>query len=142
MEYIEVLEKDIDHHAILKMDPYLLIENDLLLLQKHDDDFTPLVSSAQVTDVIIQKCELFLGHKTKLFISEESVIDRLQHKILFEHLSHKEFKQLKSTLKQKMLPKSILPQILEYRQQSNNDFIASCQHFGFLPDDQLQRVSV
>jgi adsorption protein B len=141
LEYVELTEEAIDKNLIKKTDSYLLIENDLLIL-KEQDNLLPLVSSGQVVDVIVQKYEHELGKKTKLYISDGSQIDTLQHAVLFENLTLKEFKQLKIVLKQKMLPKSILPEIIEHCYTSGQDFISSCQSFGFLPQDQLKRIIV
>jgi adsorption protein B len=140
LEYVEITDEQVDHEALKKADPYVLVENDLLIL-KPKDGIQPLVSSGHIVDVMLQKCEHTLGKKTALYIAQSSCIEGLQHTLLFDELSVIEFRQLKIILKQKMLPKSILPQILEYKHNTGDDLIASCQHFGFLPPDQLKRIT-
>jgi len=140
LTYIEITDEHVDHKAIKKANPYMLLENDLLIL-KAKDGTHPLVSSGHIVDVMLQKCEHTLGMKTELYIAQSSSIERLQHILLFDELTTVEFRQLKTILKQKMLPKSILPQILEYKYSTGDDLIASCQHFGFLPPGQLKRIT-
>jgi len=141
LEYMKLSDELVDIDLVKKTDPYMLVENDLLIL-KEQGGVVPLVSTGQVVDVVMQKYENELGKKTKLYISDGTQINLLQHRILFDNLSFDEFMQLKIVLKQKMLPKTMLPKIMEYCSNSGIDFIKSCQSFGFLPKDQIERIAI
>lgn len=139
MEYIHIDHSMIDHEALHKADPYILLEYDLLILQKMNEA-QPLVSSRMVIDVVANNCKNRLENDITLYITRQSIIHALQHKILFKMLSEKEFHQLKQIVKEKMLPKSIMPEILSYKEKNGTDLIGACQAFGFLPPDQLERI--
>ena len=137
--YLDIKINDLDQTAIEKFDPYLLVENDILIL-KDRNGVQPLVSSGKVADVVVENTKNVLNRQIQPYISKLSTIEEIQHQILFNELEFEEFKHLKKILKQKMLPRTILPKILEYRQKTDRDLIACCQHFGFLPTDQLKRI--
>ncbi len=140
LKYIhDVTQDQADIETMNKVDRYSLLENDIIIL-KTINNVQPIVSSGQVVDVVVDECKKKLSQRTKLYITNESTIVTIQKEVLFHELSEKEFKQLRSVLKKKMIPKGMVDEILEYRIQNNQDFITSCQHFGFLPDDQLTRI--
>ena len=142
LEQIHLSQEDIDIDAVKKVDPFLLLEHDLLIL-KQKENGRLLVSSGQVVSVVLDQLKKELDtEQVHLFIAKLSDINVLQHKLLMSDLSDEEFKQLKVILKQKMLPKRILPQILAHRKRTGSSLVESCQHFGFLPSDQLARVQV
>ena len=141
LEYIDVKADDLDHSAIKKADPYILLEHDILIL-KEQNNIQPLVSSGQIVDVVMDNCESRLKNNVELFITKSSTIEEMQHKMFFQDLTQDEFRQLKMILKHKMIPKSIVPQILSHRQETGDDLIASCQYFGFLPAGQLKRIYI
>ena len=141
LEYIDVDADELDHSAIKKADPYILLEYDILILKKQNG-IQPFVSSGQIVDVVVEKCENVLKSNIELFITKSSTIESLQHQALFKDLSMDEFRQLKMIMKHKMLPKNIIPQVLSHREQTDDDLIASCQHFGFLPAGQLKRIYI
>lgn len=140
MEYIDVDHSMIDHDALQKADPYILLEYDLLILKKNKE-LQPLISSKQVIDVIAHNCQKRLNNNIALYITKQSTIHSLQHKILFKMLSEEEFLQMKQIVKMKMLPKSIIPEILAYKENNDTNLVQSCQAFGFLPADQLKRIA-
>ncbi len=141
LEYVDIDPEKIDYDAMQKSDPATLVEYDLLILRR-ENDLYPLISAGKVPDVIVQNLQKRLGTPVKLYIGKASEIDMYQHDLLFPSLDRREFRQLKMMLKQKMIPKSIISEVLEHRKKNGSDLISSCQHFGFLPKDQLQRIHV
>ena len=142
LAYTQINEEDMDTAAMKRVDPFLLLEHDLLVLKKREKGRS-LVSSGQVVKVVLDQIKEALDEsEVELLIAKPSAIDTIQHHLLMPALSDKEFKQLKVILKQKMLPKRILPEILAYRERTGSSLVESCQHFGFLPSDQLARVYI
>jgi adsorption protein B len=139
LEYIVITLDKIDHAIMKKMDRYAMLEHDLLVL-KATEDIQPIVSSHQLMDFIIDDCEKAISKKTQLFIASESIIHTIQKEILFPDLTENEYLQLRTVLKQKMVPRNMISEILDHKTKNDISFIASCQHFGFLPEDQLKRI--
>ncbi len=140
LKYIHDIAPDqIDSVTMNRVDKYSLLENDIIIL-KNVDHVQPIVSSGQVVDVVVDECRRKIADRTELYIANESTIVAIQKEVLFHDLSKTEFRQLRSVLKKKMIPRGMVDEILEYRTRHNQNFIASCQHFGFLPDDQLTRI--
>ncbi|GIT98385.1 glycosyl transferase family protein [Sulfurovum sp. TSL1] len=141
LEYIDITIDQIDRSLIKEMDRYAMLEHDILIL-KEKEGLQPIVSSHQLVDVIIDDYKKIISKDTKLFIANESTIQTIQKEILFPDLTENEYLHLRTVVKQKMIPRNMVSQILAYRAEHNITFIASCQHFGFLPEDQLKRIGL
>jgi len=141
LEYIDITIDQVDHAAIQKMDRYAMLDNDVLIL-KETKGVQPIVSAHQLADVVIDNCQTVLSKNAKLFITNESTIQKIQKEVVFSDLTQEDYSHLRTVLKQKMIPRNMVSQILEYSAENNITFIASCQHFGFLPEDQLKRIEL
>lgn len=141
LEYIDITIDQIDRPIIKEMDRYSLLENDVLIL-KATEGIHPIVSSHQLADVIIDDCKKVISKNTKLFITNESTIQTIQKEVLFPDLNEEDYLHLRTVLKQKMIPRNMVSKILDYSVENKITFIASCQHFGFLPIDQLKRINL
>ena len=139
LEYIDITIDQIDRSIIKKMDRYAMLEHDVLILKK-TEGIQPIISSHQLLDVIIDDYKKVISEDIKLFIANESTIQTIQKEILFPDLTENEYLHLRTVLKQKMIPRNMISEILDHKTKNNISFIASCQHFGFLPADQLKRV--
>lgn len=141
LEYIDISIDQIDHSIINKMDRYAMLEHDILIL-KETEGIQPIVSSHQLVDVIIDDFKKIISNDTKLFIANESTIQTIQKEILFPDLTENEYLHLRTVLKQKMIPRNMISEILDHKSENKISFIESCQHFGFLPADQLKRINI
>ena len=139
LEYIDITIDQIDPSVIQKVDRYSMLENDALIL-KENKGIQPIVSSHQLADVVINDCKKAISRNAKLFITDESTIKTIQKEIVFPDLNEKDYLDLRTVVKRKMIPRNMVSTILDYRAQNNISLIESCQHFGFLPDDQLKRI--
>ena len=141
LEYIDITIDQVDHAAIQKVDKYAMLENDVLIL-KETKGIQPIVSSHQLADVVVDDCQKVLSNNAKLFITNESTIQKIQKEVVFPDLTEKDYNHLRTALKQKMIPRNMVSKILEYSEENKVTLIASCQHFGFLPEDQLKRIEL
>jgi len=141
LDYIDVSKNQIDLRTTESIDRYTMLENHILILNQ-TNGIRPVVSSGQIVDIILDDLAKMISAPIKLSIAKESAIRTLQKEILFPELTEIEFTQLRTVLKQKMVPRNMVSKILDFRKQNNETFIASCQHFGFLPDDQLRRIQL
>lgn len=141
LEYIDITIDQIDRSTIEKIDRYAMLEHDVLIL-KATEGIQPIISSHQLVDVMIDDCKKVISKDTKLFITNESTIHTIQKEILFPDLNENEYLHLRTVLRQKMIPRNMVSEILDYKVKNDINFIASCQHFGFLPVDQLKRINL
>jgi hypothetical protein len=141
LDYIDVSKNQIDLRTTESIDRYTMLENHILILNQ-TNGIRPVVSSGQIVDIILDDLAKMISAPIKLSIAKESAIRTLQKEILFPELTEIEFTQLRTVLKQKMVPRNMVSKILDFRKQNNETFIASCQYFGFLPDDQLRRIQL
>ncbi len=140
LDYREISELDIDIQVIDKLDRLLLLEHSMVPLISLDNEKQCFAASDQITQVIQDSLSQSLNKDIKINISKSSVIEKLLYKKLFYDLDFIEFRQLKSILINKMLPKLEVEKIIAYKKENNLDLIVSAQYFGFLPEDQLKRI--
>lgn len=120
------------------LDRFELLKLGVIFINKDNQEF--IVLQNNIFDFEINSLKERFNKDIKIAIAKQSIVQSILHKTLFSELNLKDMLILQKILKFRMMPKTILDEVIKISIEEKITLIQASQKLGFLPTDQEQRL--